>query len=412
MAKKNLQKFWVLFSLYIAQSIPMSFFSTIVPVIMRQENYSLESIGMLQLVKLPWIAKFLWAPFVDKHANSTSDYRKWIFISEIFYAAIIFGIGFLSLQFNFTLIIVLVVIAFIASATQDIATDAYAILLLEKSERGFGNSMQSAGSFTGTLVGSGLLLVIYHYFGWQYLLFGLSIFVIIALLPLFFFKKNGQIVKKEKSNASLKDVASFFTQKGIKRHLILLFFYYSGIIGILTMLKPYLVDIGFSAKEIGFMVGIVGTGTAALSALAAGWIIKRVHRSKVFMMFLFVSLFISLFFICITYQPVHSSFIYFGIIVLWIAYGLSTVVVYTTSMDRVRPGKEGTDFTIQIVFTHLSSLIIATQSGRIADWLGYRGLFYIEAGLVLFTFLIVLIIRKEIDKHERATKSQNVECEV
>jgi len=55
MKEKTWLKFPVLFSLYIAQSIPMSFFSTVIPVIMRQEKYSLESIGLLQLVKLPWI---------------------------------------------------------------------------------------------------------------------------------------------------------------------------------------------------------------------------------------------------------------------------------------------------------------------------------------------------------------------
>ncbi|MBE0653957.1 MAG: MFS transporter, partial [Bacteroidales bacterium] len=55
----ELKKYGTLLSLYLAQSIPMSFFSTVVPVIMRQENYSLESIGYLQLIKLPWILKFL-----------------------------------------------------------------------------------------------------------------------------------------------------------------------------------------------------------------------------------------------------------------------------------------------------------------------------------------------------------------
>ncbi|TFH48248.1 MAG: MFS transporter, partial [Bacteroidia bacterium] len=59
MSEKNWPKFPTLFSLYIAQSIPMSFFSTVVPVIIRQENYSLESIGLMQLVKLPWIVKFM-----------------------------------------------------------------------------------------------------------------------------------------------------------------------------------------------------------------------------------------------------------------------------------------------------------------------------------------------------------------
>ena len=130
------QKFPVLFSLYIAQSVPMSFFSTVVPVIMRQEQYSLESIGLLQLVKLPWILKFLWAPFVDSHTQTGKQIRRWIVLSEVFYAVVIVGIGFLNLQTDFTLIIILMVIAFIASATQDIATDIFAILVLKPEERG------------------------------------------------------------------------------------------------------------------------------------------------------------------------------------------------------------------------------------------------------------------------------------
>lgn len=34
------------FCLYIAQTIPMSFFSTVIPVMMRQENFSLSAIGL------------------------------------------------------------------------------------------------------------------------------------------------------------------------------------------------------------------------------------------------------------------------------------------------------------------------------------------------------------------------------
>lgn len=41
------------FCLYIAQTIPMSFFSTVIPVMMRQEDFSLSAIGLLQLIKLP-----------------------------------------------------------------------------------------------------------------------------------------------------------------------------------------------------------------------------------------------------------------------------------------------------------------------------------------------------------------------
>ena len=149
-----MKKYGTLLSLYLAQAIPMSFFSTVVPVIMRQEEYSLTSIGYLQLLKLQWIVKFLWAPMIDRQGKNRKNYKRIILASEIFYAVIILSIGFFNLQSDFKTIIILMTFAFFASATQDIATDAFAILSLKKSERSLGNSMQSAGSFLGTLVGS------------------------------------------------------------------------------------------------------------------------------------------------------------------------------------------------------------------------------------------------------------------
>ena len=89
MKKNELNKYGTLLSLYLAQSIPMSFFSTVIPVIMRMESYSLEPIGYIQLIKLPWILKMLWAPLVDKTSKNKRHYRRWIILSEAFYALII-----------------------------------------------------------------------------------------------------------------------------------------------------------------------------------------------------------------------------------------------------------------------------------------------------------------------------------
>ena len=79
---KPTQKYGILLSLYLAQSIPMSFFSTVLPVIMRIEEYSLSSIGLIQLIKIPWIVKFLWGPIVDHNARDNMHYRKWIIGSD------------------------------------------------------------------------------------------------------------------------------------------------------------------------------------------------------------------------------------------------------------------------------------------------------------------------------------------
>ncbi|MEX2428502.1 MAG: MFS transporter [Bacteroidales bacterium] len=387
---KNWTKFPTLFSLYIAQSVPMSFFSTVVPVIMRQENYSLESIGLLQLVKLPWVIKFFWAPLVDNHAKNSKDLKRWIVFSELFYAVIISSIAFLSLQTDFKLIVALMVVAFTASATQDIATDAFSILILKKDERGVGNSMQTAGSFVGALLGTGVLLIAYSFFGWSAFLFMLAGFIIFALVPLYLYKVNRTVQKKPGYRVTLPEIGRFFRVPGIPKRVLILAFFYSGFIGILTMLKPFLVDLGYNIKEIGFMSGIVGTSVATGSALLVGAFIKKAGRNRIMIILTLLGISAALYFWWIAGITPSLAQIYLGICLVWAAYGSSSVIIYTTSMDVVRPGAAGTDFTMQIVITHISSLAIAVLSGKVAGGIGYKGLFGVEVLMGILTLLVIL----------------------
>ena len=389
--KKDWQKFPTLFSLYIAQSIPMSFFSTVVPVIMRQEDYSLESIGLLQLIKLPWIFKFLWAPFIDNHTRSKKQLRRWIIGSELFYAVVILSIGLLNLQTDFKLIVGLLLLAFSASATQDIATDIFAIYILKKKERSIGNSIQSSGSFVGSLFGTGVLLIAYYYFGWTWLLICLAACVVFAIIPVLRYKGKVKINKHVEHKISSLELLRFFKDRKLRNRILLLIFYYSGIIGILSMLKPYLVDLGYNAKEIGFMSGIVGTSVATLSSFSAGFIIRKIGKRSSYYSFLALGLITALFFYLLPSQPKLWE-VYTAITLLWGSYGLMSVIIYTTSMDSVRQHREGTDFTLQIVITHLSSIIIAIFSGKLGDAIGYHGLFGVEVLLVVFSFIILLFL--------------------
>lgn len=384
-------KFPTLFSLYIAQSIPMSFFSTVVPVIMRQENYSLESIGLLQLIKLPWTLKFLWAPLVDNNAANRQQVRRWIILSELFYALVILTISLFSLKTDFTLIIVLMILAFIASATQDIATDIFAIRILSASEKAIGNGIQSSGSFIGSLFGTGVLLLAYHYLGWQWLLWILACFVVFAIVPLFIYKPDISLPAVQKVRVKPWDVFRFFAIRHNLKRLPVLMLYYSGLIGILAMLKPYMVDLGYSVKEIGFMSGIVGTSTAALMSFSGGFIVRKIGRTVSLYSFALLNVLTGLYFYFMTMSVPTTTALYVGIILLWASYGLSSVIIYTTSMDAVRPQSSGTDFTVQIVITHLSSMLIAIFSGKLGDLIGYHRMFGVETLMSVLAVAVLLI---------------------
>lgn len=384
------------FCLYIAQTIPMSFFSTVIPVMMRQENFSLSAIGLLQLIKLPWILKFLWSPMIDRHAATTADYKRWIFSSELIYAALIFSVAFLDFHTDFYTIVALIIISFIASATQDIATDALAVLAFSRSDKSMANSMQSMGSFGGSMIGGGLLLLLYKQIGWNSLLPCLALFVGIALLPLLFNKGLKIEPKAPEARAKKADVFYFFTQKGIWRQIGFLFLYYSGLIGTLAMLKPFLVDLGYDMKEIGVMSGVAGTSVGFVASYAGGCIVRRIGRWRARILFACFVLLATLYFLGLSYVEPTTALLYGGIFLLWGSYGMATIVVYTTAMDRVRPGREGTDFTIQTVITHLAGMLIAILSGKIADHTGYHGLFFFETSIALLSLIYILVVfRKE-----------------
>ncbi len=391
-------KLFTFFCLYIAQSIPMSFFSTVIPVIMRQQNFSLETIGMLQLLKLPWILKFLWSPVVDRSTYKLNDFKRWIFSSELIYAVIIFAVSFLNFQTTPYLIIGLVILSFIASATQDIATDALAVISFSNKDKSLVNSMQSMGSFAGAMIGGGLLLLLYHKFGWGNLLPFLAIFVLIAVIPLIFFRtgqKGSTIKEKQLEKATPNDILGFFKQKGIWKQVVFLFLYYAGLIGILAMLKPMLVDNGYDMKEIGIMSGIIGTSIGCLASFGGGFVVRKIGRHAARILFAVCTLATAIYFcLLVTVLPINIATLHFGICILWGSYGMSVIVVYTTAMDCVRKGYEGTDFTIQTVITHLSGIIMGVSSGKIAAMITYKGLFVVEACIAAVSLTFILLAFK------------------
>ena len=383
------------FCLYIAQAVPSSFLSTALQVLMRENNFSLTTIGLLQLVKLPWIIKFLWAPMVDRRCVRVNDYKRTIIVSELVYAALLLTIGFLHVSTDIYFIIFLVVLSLITSGTQDVATDALAVLTFKKSDKSMVNSMQSMGSFGGALLGGGVLLMALHRYGWQTVLPFLAIFVLIALLPLLFNKHLTINEKPKETKAKKADFIWFFTQKGIWKQIVFLVIYYAGIFGTLSLLRSFLVDHGYNMKEIGLISGILGTGVAFFASWGAGFFVRKYGVFKARIAFASVILITTLYFFLMLSDAITTLRVCIGVTLLWATYGMCTIVVYVSSMERVRPGREGTDFTIQTVITHLSGMMMAVISGAIAQHYGYRLFFAIEIAIALASLVYILSVFKQ-----------------
>lgn len=372
----------------------MSLISTLLPVLMRQQDFSLSTIGLLQFMKLPWILKLFWAPFVDRHTSDLSSYKRWIWGSEIAYALAIFAVAFFDLKLDFAMILMLVVLAFVCSATQDIATDGL-------TSRVFGdntieaNRLQSMGQFAGSLVGGGVLMLVYHYIGWSTLFVGVAILTLALIIPLQYYRSElpPRSEGSQHGKASLRDVPSFFRQRGAGKRSLLLFLFHAGLVGSMAMTKPYLVDLGYSLSSIGLLFNLYGAGCGFLASFVAGKYLKALPRARALTYASLAILVGTALIALIGYTgQSHIALVILMLTALWGSYGIGSVVIYSVAMDYVRPGREGTDFTLQIIILHLSSVLVAGFSGKLSEWLGYSSFFFIEMGLALISLLYIKYI--------------------
>lgn len=189
--------------------------------------------------------------------------------------------------------------------------------------------------------------------------------------------------------------------------VVFLFLYYAGIIGTLSMIKPMLVDYGYTMKEIGIMSGIVGTSIGCVGSLLGGFIVRTIGRYWSRILFAVIILLTTIYFyLLLTILPVNISTLHLGISLLWASYGMATIVVYTTAMDCVRKGYEGTDFTLQTVMTHLSGMLMAVGAGKLAGEFGYRTLFFVEMCIAAVSLFYILLVfknnRKDVEERNIA----------
>ncbi len=144
-------------------------------------------------------------------------------------------------------------------------------------------------------------------------------------------------------------------------------------------------------KEIGAMVGIFGVSTGILSAFLTGIFIRKKGKLRSRRIISALIILPAAYFLWLTQSGIGSHvLILVGVALVWGTYGMASTMINTAAMDIVRDGREGTDFTLQIVFTHLSAMIITLVSARVGDMAGYSGLFTMELLLASFSFIFVL----------------------
>ncbi|PTV56181.1 MFS transporter [Acinetobacter seifertii] len=397
----------MLFSLYWAQGLPVGFMTHALPVILRAQGVSLAHIGGFGLLMLPWSIKIFWAPWVDRHAISRlGHYRSWILPTQLLTVAVLCILSFFPIQAldqPLYLIIFFIALLFmnLTGATQDIATDALAVNLLQHDQQHWGNTFQVVGSRLGFIVGGGAVLWCLDWLSWQPTFLLLAALVFVNTLPVLLFKEpvHSSHSTNEPSQLNLvtkiKAYLSYFSQnKELRAWLMVLitFKVADGLAG--PLLKPLMVDMGLSFTQIGVYITMLGAVAALVGAFIAGWVLKHFSRPTTLISFSILKIMSLGAYVYLAYayeQKIKiNAWLIYTINALEDAFAaMLLVVMLTLVMHYSRKNYAGTDFTFQVSVMATVSGGLYTLSGVIGDVLGY---FHYLIAIVTISVLFLIPI--------------------
>ncbi|MEI1691782.1 MFS transporter [Acinetobacter nosocomialis] len=401
----------LLFSLYWAQGLPVGFMTHALPVILRAQGVSLAHIGGFGLLMLPWSIKIFWAPWVDQHAIShLGHYRSWILPTQLLTVAVLCILSFFPIQAldqPLYLFIFFIALLFMNStgATQDIATDALAVNLLQHDQQHWGNTFQVVGSRFGFIVGGGAVLWCLDWLSWQPTSLLLAALVFINTLPVLLFKEPPHASHSDNQSSQpnllikIKSYLSYFSQnKELRSWLMVLitFKVADGLAG--PLLKPLMVDMGLSFTQIGVYITMLGAVAALVGAFIAGWVLKYFSRPATLISFSILKIMSLGAYVYLAYayeQKIKiNTWLIYSVNALEDAFAaMLLVVMLTLVMHYSRKNYAGTDFTFQVSIMATVSGGLYTLSGIIGDILGYFH-YLIAIVTIAVLFLIPIYVWK------------------
>lgn len=373
----------LLSSLYVSQGLPSGFFAHALPALLREHGVSLTLIGFAKLLALPWFFKFLWAPTVDRlGSNRRGHYRRWILLMQ---SAGLLTLAALSLlqpahwfSNHLPWFLLAALLINTCLATQDIATDALAVKMLPPAQRGLGNSIQVTGYKLGMLAGGNGLLILMASIGLQDGFRWLASGLLLLMIPVLLFREPAHAPVTKLQPGLLQEWLPLLVSPGMKLWLPVLLTYKIADSMASAMIRPMLVDTGFTLEIIG-QTGMVAAIAGMVAAFAGGLCERWLGGWRSLFWFGMLQA-IGLAGWALVPLGWNSEQAVLGIAVFeQVADAMSTVALFAGMMGFCRAGHEGSDYTLQMSLFMVASGTLGLGGGIIAEQLG-APLFFLAMG--------------------------------
>lgn len=363
----------LLAALYFSQGLPYGFFTLALPIVLRQRGTDLATIGASSVLLLPWALKFVWGPVVDRYGTR----RSWIMPLQLGTVATLGALSLVDAAADLRALVIGMAVVSLLASTQDVATDALAVSLLPPEDRGIGNGLQVGAYRLGMVVGGSAVLVVYSRIGPPVAFALMAVLLALATVPLLWFREGARV---ERPRFDPTQLVRGLWALG-PAWLFALSLYKAGDAAASGMLKALLVDAGWTTEGLGFLFGLGGSTAGLVGALLGGWLTDRLGRPRAVIGFGVLQACVIASYTLLAASDAGVRGTVAVVATEHVLSSMATVSLFAAMMDRVRPGHEATDYTLQACVAVFASGMFGSLAGGFAEQVGYT-LHFAACGLL------------------------------
>ena len=372
---------------------------------MTDQKVDLTSIGMVSLIGMPYVLKFLWAPFLDRFQIPFFGRRRgWMIVFQVLIISSIFGLSMTDPKTNLIVVLGWAFLIALFSASQDVVLDAYRREIMPDEELGLASSLYVNGYRLAMLVSGAFALFLADHNSWERVYQLMALLMVPALLFTFIAPKETHHIKipsnmKEAVFGPLKD---FFSRKGAWLVLLFILLYKVGDSMASNMTTPFILQMDYSKTDIAAVAKTFGMAATMLGGLFGGVMMLRYNMKWSLVFFGILQAVSTLGFSLLHSLPHQLSSLAMVIAFENLASGMGTAAYAAYMASLTNKQFTATQYALLTALMGIPRVILSSPTGKMAELMGWE-MFFVACTVVAIPGLLLLIPVFKLEQPAKAT---------
>ena len=362
-----------------ASGLPLGLIWYAIPAWMTREGVDIKVVGLFTLAQAPWSFKLLWSPSMDRFPLPWFGRKRgWIILGQVGLLAL--GLCLAGAARHPDAVWMIGALAFaiaFASATHDIAYDAYAVEVLRRDEMGIATGWRTAAYRLAMLLSGGAAITVAAETSWVLVNVALALVYLPFMLVTARAPEPADLPPPPRTlrEAVWGPFVGFLAQHRAIEILAFVVLYKLGDNLTQALTRPFLIQIGFNDVDVGIGAGTIAGVAIVAGTFVGGWCTDRIGLGRALWVFGFFQMFSNLGYAVLAHVGPSRPLMYAAIAFELGSSGLGQGAFGVLLMRLTQKRFSATQYALLSSLFTLPRIFSGPVAGVLADVMGWRDFF-------------------------------------